>query len=249
MQMGTVIRASFGAYAKAFGPLLGLALAGVVPKVLASIVGANAGIAVAVALSLFDLLAPVVLLILMFIISNAALQGRPAALGPAFEQLGQVLWRFLWWSFVVGAAIAGPVLIGIAGFASARSSDPVGLVIGIPLILAAGAASIWLLVRWSLAGLVVTLEPVGSIGPLGRSVQLVRGEFWRIVGISTALGAVGLPSVILTSLGTDMQTRQIVNPLVYWVGVAFGTLASPLGATGAVAIYRSLAAPNEGVTT
>ncbi len=250
MRVGAVVGASLGAYANAFGVLLGLAAIQIAPNLVRDLIGTRRAAAVA-AISLVQILVFFVVGIPAFVVSvmvsDSALQDKPQALGPAFECVGRVFWRFLGWSLAVGAAIAGLVVVGALAVALVPKGDSVGRLIGISIAAAGFITAGWLVVRWSLLGPVVVLESAGSTGPLIRSTQLVKGQFWRVVGALVLLGAFSVPGIILVALGSNLQTREIVRPAAYWLGTILEILALPVASTGMVAIYRSLA-QSEGAT-
>ncbi|WP_149179550.1 hypothetical protein [Streptomyces sp. TRM49041] len=72
-------------------------------------------------------------------------------------------------------AAGGPALINLPGWLI-----PVGLLGG----LLTGILGIWLWVRFTFAPAAVVLEGLGPIAAMRRSAQLVKGDSWRVFGIS-----------------------------------------------------------------
>ena len=120
-----------------------------------------------------------------------------------------------------------------------------GRPIGSLLAAVSAALALWLFVRWSLLGPVLMLEPAVSAKPITRSAQIVRGHFWRVVGAWLTLWLFTAPGVLLTYLSVNMQTQQIVNLPTYWFSHVLSAVALPVLWTGTVAIYRSLAVPED----
>jgi hypothetical protein len=81
----------------------------------------------------------------------------------------------------VTVAVTLAVLLGVT--VSLAAGDAAGVILGVLLSLAAVAAAVWLGIRWSLAPVPLVLERAPVIRSLGRSSRLVRGTFWRTLGI------------------------------------------------------------------
>ncbi|UQW99394.1 hypothetical protein [Streptomyces sp. RerS4] len=95
----------------------------------------------------------------------------------------------------LSALIAGsPVFLALAVWgalvASVDSHGSAFALLGVlPLLmLAAAPLSVWLSTRYSLASAVVVLEDAHPVTGLRRSVALVRGDWWRIFGITILAG-------------------------------------------------------------
>lgn len=116
------------------------------------------------------------------------------------------------------------------------------LVLGLVITVAEGAGlfaclvgGVWLWGIWAVAGPAMVLERAGVRGALGRSVELVRGTFWRVWGIR-ALGWVL----------TYVLSQLIVFP---FQAIALGvSSADPLDTAGSVAhpaLYVTLLASGQ----
>jgi hypothetical protein len=98
----------------------------------------------------------------------------------------------------------------------------------------------WLYTRWSLAIPVIRREGLGVLGAMGRSNQLVRGNFWLVFLTATVAyyleGGVTHTGAEAALLVTGSSTWG------EWVGGSMvATLAIPLGAFATSLAYASLA--------
>ncbi len=122
--------------------------------------------------------------ILTAVVGRAVL-GQPMSLGEAWAQVRPLLLRLIGCAFVVAGAVAVPVLVS-AGIAVAvvGVAGPVLLLLAVPLVLAGIALGVYLYVRLSLAPCALVLEKVSLGTSLRRSSVLVKGDWWRVFGIS-----------------------------------------------------------------
>jgi hypothetical protein len=109
--------------------------------------------------------------------------------------------------------------------------------VAIGLLVIPGA---WLYTRWSLATPVIRREGPGALGAMGRSNQLVRGNFWFV--FLTATVAYYLEEVVIHA-GAEVAllvTRS--STWGEWIGGSMvATLVIPLGAFATSLAYSSLA--------
>ncbi len=144
----------------------------------------------------------------------------------------------------LGGAIGMALLIGVA------MTIMVVTIIGIPVATYFG-------ICWVLSLQVLLLERRGITASMGRSRALVRGYWWRTLGILILLGILGwvvsfvfgLPSMILAGVGALMHSG-FISTLVQVVGMIFsiaGTvLVTPIQFCGAVLLYYDLRVRKEG---
>lgn len=97
-------------------------------------------------------------------------------------------------------------------------------VLGIPL-------AIFVVVRWLMAQQVVVLENTRSTRALGRSWEMVRGRWWRTLGIALALGLLS----VIPSLVTDPVSRLLEwaagDTILYVPFALLGALVAAAGQT------------------
>ncbi|MGY4917237.1 DUF7847 domain-containing protein [Streptomyces sp. 900116325] len=184
-----------------------------------------------------------------------AVLGRPTTFG--------IIWRRAWARVpaVIGTvlltslvAVIPMVLMMVAFIAmtiafitlDSGSGSGVAIAVGILGALATAPLAIWLWVKFSLAPTAAVFEGQRPIAALRRSSQLVRGDWWRIFGISllailmasVAGYIIQLPFSILgmfpgvigmESLGSDPNAMAVVVAMSgYLVATLLGQLVSQL---------------------
>jgi hypothetical protein len=133
---------------------------------------------------LLTLLSTAVLTGVLTAVVGRAVLGQAITIGEAWAQVRPRLGRLLGLALllaivpflvlVAATAVAG-VLLALAGG---------GVVLAIPFVLAGLAGAVYLYIRWSLAPSVLVLEKTGTRESLRRSSVLVKGDWWRVFGIS-----------------------------------------------------------------
>lgn len=100
----------------------------------------------------------------------------------------------------------------------------VGIAIVLNLVVVLIPVAVFLIVRWSLLGIVVGVEHDPSRGVLRRSAELARGRWWRVAGIMLVAvlalfvgPAIGVLVLILTGAAFDLV--NLISALVYVVSL------------------------------
>lgn len=117
------------------------------------------------------------------VVSRAVLE-QGITLREGWELLRPRLRPLLLTALALAGASAGVVLLALlatVGLASVLGA--VGGVLGGLLVAGSIALAVWLYTRWSLSTAVVVLEKTGVRAALSRSSVLVRGDFWRVLGV------------------------------------------------------------------
>ncbi|MGW4231605.1 DUF7847 domain-containing protein [Streptomyces sp. NPDC004980] len=143
----------------------------------------------------------------------------------------------------VGVVIAAITLDSSAGGGGAA------VAVGVLGALLTGPVAVWLWVKFCLAPAVVVFEGQGPVAALRRSSQLVRGDWWRIFGITllvyvmaaSAGYVIQLPFSVLgmfptmvgtSSLGSDPSPTAIVVAMSgYFVATMLGQMVSQIIST------------------
>ncbi|MCX5413346.1 hypothetical protein [Streptomyces sp. NBC_00059] len=213
-------------------------------------------------------------LLLLGIVTMAIVSGLMYAAVPAVLQeavLGRpvtfgTVWRRAWSRVtpVIGTlfltaliAVVPIVLLTVTFFAviiSAITLDggggtAVAMGLGVLGVLLTAPLAAWLWIKFCLAPTVVVFERQGPIAALRRSSQLVRGDWWRIFGITLLAGAMAaaggyviqMPFSILgmfpgmigtSSMGDDPSTAAVVVAVSgYLVAILLGQLVSQVIST------------------
>ena len=175
---------------------------------------------------LVSFLAGLVLTGVMTAVVGRAVLGRDMTLGEAWQQVRPQLLRLLGLSLLTGLLILIAVAVpGIAAVAIGVTAGPAGLVIAIPLGIAGLAAGAYVYVRLSLAPAALVLERTRVVASMRRSGVLVRGSWWRILGILLLTTIIG--TVVSGVLQVPFGIVAVVN------GNTGGTVAIVVGQIGA----------------
>ncbi|MGG2462652.1 DUF7544 domain-containing protein [Streptomyces sp. RGM 3693] len=135
--------------------------------------------------TLIGLLATIIATGMLTMIISRAVLGRSVTAGEAWSdargQLPRLLGLLGLLPLIITAIFAAAVAPGLI-ITSSGSLD-LGLLLVLLGVLAATVVSIWLWVRYSLASPALMLEKQGVVASMRRSAKLVRGSWWRVLGI------------------------------------------------------------------
>ncbi|MFG2829837.1 hypothetical protein ACGFWI_20615 [Streptomyces sp. NPDC048434] len=135
--------------------------------------------------SVIGLLAAIVVTGLLTMVVSRAVLGRSVTAGEAWGDARTQLPRLLGLLVLLPLLIMAIVAVGVAPglILTTTGTLEMGLVLTLIGGLAAGVVSIWLGVRFSLASPALMLEKQGVIAAMRRSAKLVRGSWWRVLGV------------------------------------------------------------------
>ncbi len=143
--------------------------------------------------AVLTLLSTAVLTGVLTAVVGKAVLGQPFSLRAAWETVRPLLLKLvavaLLLALIAGATAFGFVLLGAVAIALGGNAL---LIVGVPLIVGGFAAAVYLYVRYSLAPCALVLEKVGIVESLRRSAVLVKGDWWRVFGISALTFVVAL---------------------------------------------------------
>jgi hypothetical protein len=180
---------------------------------------------------------------LAVVISNRYLS-RTVTVGEAYRatlnRIGSLLLAIIWIAVRLLAVI---VAIGIiAGVLIAIHLGPLAVVVG----LAGFALLIYFLVSWALISQVIMLDNVGGSGASARSRELIRGYWWKTLGllvvtwllvtILTAIPA-GVVGAIAGSGAGSSAARLLITGIV---GLIIGVLVQPIPIAAMTLLFYDL---------
>ncbi|MCM2414822.1 hypothetical protein LNW71_25830 [Streptomyces sp. RKAG290] len=155
------------------------------------------------AIAVVGLVTVVLATALMYAAVPAVLQeavlGRPAGFSDIWRRAWARVPAVIATVFLTWLIALVPILLAWAGFIAfvigvVTMADDDGsialVVIGVLGALATTPLAVWLWVKFSLAPSAVVFENQGPIAAMRRSSQLMRGDWWRIFGITLLAGAV-----------------------------------------------------------
>ncbi|MFJ9853459.1 hypothetical protein [Streptomyces sp. NPDC101150] len=137
------------------------------------------------ATALIGLLATLIATGLLTMVTSRAVLGRSVTTGQAWQDARGQLPRLFGLLLLLPVMLLAIAAAGLAPGILIAATGGVG--VGLLLILFGGLAativSVWLGVRYSLASPALMLEKQGVIASMRRSAKLVRGSWWRVLGI------------------------------------------------------------------
>ena len=160
----------------------------------------------------------------------------------------------------IGLLLAGILLLVFGAIAAGDDGGAMAvafIIFGILLAITGLAVVIWIGVHWFAAAYAVVIEGKGPIAGLGRSWNLVRGSWWRVLGISLLIAlitivaaiAIAIPSGIIAGLaltvgGAAESTAWTLSGSI--AGAVASVLVTPFAYTAGVLLYFDLRVRNEG---
>jgi hypothetical protein len=110
---------------------------------------------------------------------------RRIGLGDAWRRVRGRVFPLIGQALLIALVTIAPLLVavGIGVSVGLVAGGVAGVATAILLGLAAAAVAVWIGISWALAPAALVLEGAGITASLGRSWRLVRGAFWRTLGI------------------------------------------------------------------
>ncbi|MFD7611696.1 hypothetical protein [Streptomyces sp. NPDC059828] len=173
------------------------------------------------------LLSTVVVQTSIAVVVQDAVLGRPTTIGAVWRRTAPRVPAVLGALLISSLIVVVPVALALLGFVSAivvlATQDDAPAAGGLALLGFLGTMvttplAVWLWVRFSLAPAAVVFEGQGPVKALRRSSVLVRGEWWRVFGISLLayMGAATVGSMVqyFTQL-LGMFPTMLMSPSSY----------------------------------
>ena len=144
--------------------------------------------------------------------------GRPASIGGAYRATLRRLRPLATMLLLQALALLVPIGLLVAlALAGGAAGAGIAVLLGLAFVIVAVVVG----VRWTLAAQVIVVEGTTGAGGLRRSWALLRGAFWRTLGIRVLLSVlVGIVSAIvvvpvtLVEGGLSSTAQQAVNEVV-----------------------------------
>lgn len=135
-----------------------------------------------------SLLGSIVATALLTVIVSRAVLGRTTSVAEAWRSARPQLARMCGLMVLLPLLIAAVFAVGTGpGLLLANSGssglEPSGLALALVGGLAAAVAGTWLWIRYCLAAPALMLEKQGVLASMRRSAKLVRGAWWRVLGV------------------------------------------------------------------
>lgn len=213
----------------------------------AAVLGSSAS---GIASTVTTLLSSIVLSGMLTVIVGRAVFGAGITIGEAWQRVRGRLLPLIGYTLLWLVAVAIPVFIVVFVIAAAASlNGAVAFVLAIPLGLALIALLVYLWTVLSFAPPLIVLERLGVFAAIKRSTRLVKGDFWRVLGIrllaTVVAGAVAAAVSIPFSftgqillLGAESTTTILIALVLVAIGGAVGQIiTAPFSAGAVVLLY------------
>ncbi len=180
---------------------------------------------------------------MLTIVVSRSVLGRPVTAGEAWRDARPRLPHLLLLTLliplisacIVAVGVTPGVLVAVSGHHSA------GLGLASLGLLAASPVVLWIAVSLSLAAPALMLERQGAIAALRRSMRLVRGSWWRVLGVQVVnvvlglmiISMVSVPFGILAGLASGQNTALMAGGTVPtgWTALVLGGIGEVIGST------------------
>ena len=232
------------------GPLAAMGELGVLRGEEASMAAELGSSASGLASALTTLLSSIVLSGMLTVIVGRAVFGASITIGEAWQRVrGRILpllgYSLLWLLIVAIPVFVVAVVIAIV----AQFSGAAAFIIGIPLVLGLVALLVYLWTVLSFAAPLIVLERLGVFVSIKRSVRLVKGDFWRVLGIrllatlvaGVVAAAVSIPFSLggqIMLMGSESSTTILIALVLVAIGGAVGQIiTAPFSAGAVVLLY------------
>ncbi|MDH6450623.1 MULTISPECIES: glycerophosphoryl diester phosphodiesterase membrane domain-containing protein [unclassified Streptomyces] len=141
---------------------------------------------------LISLIGTVAATALLTTVTSRAVLGRPVTTGEAWRDARPQVPRLFGLIFLLLLITFGILAVGaLPGIlVAAAGSNGGGIALVILGLLGAGVVALWLMIRFSLASPALMLEKQSIVKSMSRSTKLVRGSWWRVLGIQLLAGII-----------------------------------------------------------
>lgn len=213
-----------------FGPLAAMSRLGSHPSTEVSLGVLGAWTGSMAASGLVTWLGGMLLSGILTVVVGRAVFGSPITIGEAWARVRGRLLALIGLALLEAAgvtALAGLVVVILVGVAAA-ANGAAAVLLGLPLLLLVGLLLAYLYTMLMFAPVLIVLERLPLVDAITRSFRLVRGGFWRVLGIR-----------LLTVLVVGLVGGAIAAPFSIVSQILLGVTASS-GSTGMLLVATTL---------
>ncbi|CAJ1495074.1 hypothetical protein MU0053_000261 [[Mycobacterium] burgundiense] len=182
---------------------------------------------------LISALAAIVLTGMLTVVVGRAVFGSPISIGETWYRIRDRILALIGVTLLVSLAYVVLILVAVVVIAAlaAAAGTMAAALIGIPLALVAVAAMLWISVVTAFAPVIVVLERQPILASLARSYALIRGDFWRVLGIW-----------LLTRVVTYLVAMAVAVPFMLAAVIAGGLVGASSTAITVAALLATVGA-------
>jgi len=155
---------------------------------------------------IITLLGTIVATALLTTVTSRAVLGKPVTISEAWRdarpQLPKLFVLTILLPLIAAVLVAVGTLPGV--IVAVTASGDVGIALAVIGGLGAGVVAVWLMIRFSLASPALMLEKQSVFKSMSRSAKLVRGSWWRVLGIQ-----------LLATIIANIMASIIVIPFTF----------------------------------
>jgi len=201
-----------------------------------------------VASTLTTLLSSIVLSGMLTVIVGRAIFGAGITIADAWRRVRGRLLPLIGFTLLWLLAIAVPAFAVVFSVVVVASvSGVAAFVLAIPLALGLAALLVYLWTVLSFAPPLIVLERLGVFPAISRSIRLVKGDFWRVLGIrllatlvaGVVAAAVSVPFSLtgqILLLSSESTTTTLISLVLVAIGGAVGQIVTAPFSAGAVVL-------------
>src|SRR5689334_19736852 len=274
IDIGRVISRAFSAIGANFGPFFFLAMLFAAAPMLAfgfgiefllPVIASGTGSSFTLIASLLPLISVLVMAIPSYILVGALTHGSIAYYNGGRASFGECLgtgWRFLLPLLGLGLlSVLGlmlwalPIVFGLGVFGAmiggSGAFSPLGPLLVFPVMLGLSIPLIMALIRWTVAAPSLVVERLGVMDAFRRSIDLTRGNRWRIFWLAVIYYVVsGLIQNVFTFLTSSVATSAsdaglTLTWLSYGATVLYASFNLMIAAAGSAVLYFELRVTKE----
>jgi hypothetical protein len=171
---------------------------------------------------------------LLLVVLSRAVLGQRIGVQESWQAVARRVPGLVGLTLLITLAIGATAgVLFVIAFVAAATGSGAAIVLAALLVMVAVAAALYLSVLWVFAPAAYVLEPVGVTAALGRSRQLVRGSWWRTLGILLLTGLlVIVPAIIVMGLFGALSVEPPDAAMMVRTAIAsvvVTTFATPFG--------------------
>ena len=186
---------------------------------------------------------------LLTVVIGRAIFGAGITIGEAWRRFRPRLWALIGFTVLqaLGAVVLVGVVVGVIVVIAAAGNGAAAFVIGAPLVVALIAGLVYLGTMLAFTPSVIVLERRGVIAAVKRSFSLIKGDFWRVLGIrllavvvaQLVAGAVAIPFTLggqLTLSQSGSMTTEVLAVVMLSVGAVVGQIVTAPFSAGVIVL-------------
>jgi len=186
---------------------------------------------------------------LLTVVVGRAVFGAGITIGEAWQRFRPRLWALVGFTVLetIGAIVLIAVVVLIIAGVAVAGGGLMAFLVGAPLVLALIATLVYLGTMLTFAPAAIVLERRDIISSIKRSFTLIKGDFWRVLGIrllatlaaNLVAGAVAIPFSLsgqIMLVGSASTTATMLALMLFSLGGAVGQIITGPFSAGVIVL-------------